>query len=108
MIAPAYVVQVSDSDGMLVLGISGDLDLESRDLVQRVVLAAIESASSVVIDLADLTFCDSGGIAMFIAVHKKAELAGIALAFRNLRPLVRRMFEIASIDGWLSASEDVR
>jgi anti-anti-sigma factor len=105
MIAPAYVVQVSDAEGVLVLGISGDLDLESRDPVKRVVLAAIESVPSVVIDLGDLTFCDSGGIAMFIAVHEKAEQEGIALAFRNVRPLVRRMFEIASIDGWLDPCE---
>jgi anti-anti-sigma factor len=103
MIAPAYVVQVSDADGVLVLGIGGDLDLDSRDLVERVLLAAIGAAPTMVLDLRELTFCDSVGIAMFVAMQAKAEAGGTALAFRNVGPLVQRMFEIASIDSLLES-----
>ena len=102
MIAPAYVVQLSDADGVLVLGIGGDVDRESRDLVERVLLAEVGSAPTIVLDLDEVTFCDSAGIAMFIAVHTKAEDRGTALAFQNAGPLVRRMFEVAGIAGLLS------
>jgi anti-sigma B factor antagonist len=105
MIAPAYVIQLSDADGTLILGIAGDLDVESRDLVEQVLLAAIESASRLVLDLGELTFCDSSGMAMLIALHKRAESTARPLAFRNVSPVVRRMFEIAGVDRRFAAAE---
>ena len=59
-------------------------------------MAATASAGSVVIDLEALTFCDSSGVAMFIAAQTNATARSTALAIRNLRPPVRRVFEIAA------------
>jgi anti-sigma B factor antagonist len=98
---PAHIhdwIEVSESGATLVVQIGGELDLQSRDSIEPAVMAAIASSSSVIVDLAQLTFCDSHGVAMFIAAIEKARAEGTALAIRHLLPPVRRVFEIANLD----------
>jgi len=52
----------------------------------------------VIVDLGAVTFCDSSGVAMFIAIAQKAEAHGISLSMRNTPRNVRRIFEIANLD----------
>jgi anti-sigma B factor antagonist len=91
-------VEVSEPGDMLVLRICGDLDVETRDSIEPAVIAAIATAQSVIVDLSRLTFCDSHGIAMFIAAHEKASTDGTAFAIRQLPPTVRRLFAITGLD----------
>ncbi|MEU6106508.1 STAS domain-containing protein [Streptomyces flaveolus] len=66
-----------------VLKISGDLDYETagrlRDMLPGL---ALRPGQRVVLDLADLTFCDSSGITALIVVrnHTQAAQADVALA----------------------------
>lgn len=91
-------VEVSEPGDMLVLRICGELDVQTRDSIEPAVIAAIASADSVMIDLAELTFCDSHGIAMFNAAHEKALTEGTAFSIRQLPPAVRRLFAITGLD----------
>jgi anti-anti-sigma factor len=89
-------IEVSGLTTGVVLRISGELDVESRDAIQAAVIAAIaSSAKLVILDLDELTFCDSHGVAMFIAASEEAKSQGTRVAVRNLLPPVRRLFEIA-------------
>ena len=91
-------VEVSEPGDMLVLRICGELDVQTRDSIEPAVIAAIASADSVVVDLAGLTFCDSHGLAMFIAAHEKASSDGTRFSIRQLSPTVRRLFSITGLD----------
>ena len=105
---PAHVrgwIEVSESGTSLVLRIGGELDAASRTSIEPEVMAATMSASSVIMDLDAMTFCDSSGIAMFIAAQTNATARSTALAIRNLRPPVRRVFEIAGIDSLIELVE---
>ncbi len=75
----------------------GELDTASRDPIERAVLAAVVSTSAVTLDLAELTFCDSNGVAMLVAAHEKATAEGTTLTIRNAQPNVRRVFEITGL-----------
>jgi anti-sigma B factor antagonist len=98
-------IEVSESGAVLVLRIGGELDAASRASIEPAVMTATASASSAVIDLAELTFCDSSGIAMFIAAHENAKAHGAVLAVRGVRPPVRRVFEIAHLDDLIELIE---
>jgi anti-sigma B factor antagonist len=98
-------IEVSEQGAMLVLRIGGELDRATRDSIEPAVAAAIASAGTVVLDLAELTFCDSSGIAMFVRAHEDARARGTALATRNARPSVRRVFEITGIDAMIPAAD---
>jgi anti-sigma B factor antagonist len=91
-------VEVSASGTALVLKITGELDVTSRDAIEPALIAAVCSSSSVIIDLDGLSFCDSNGIAMFIAIQEKAVAQASHLEFRNVRGMVRRVFEITCLD----------
>ena len=82
----------------LILRLGGVLDSASRDAIEPTVMAAITSAATVIVDLGQLAFCDSHGTAMFIAAREKAEAEGTTLSVLNLRPAVRRIFDIAGLD----------
>jgi anti-sigma B factor antagonist len=98
---PAQVdswVEVSERGAALVLRIGGELDAATRARVEPAIVAAMTTASSVVLDLSELTFCDSSGIAMFIAAHEQANKNGTRLAIRHPRPPVRRVIELTGLD----------
>ena len=98
-------IEVSESGAALVLRIGGELDAASRRSIEPAVMSATHSAGSAIIDLAELTFCDSSGIAMFIAAHENAKAHGTAMAIRQVRPPVRRVFEIANLDSLIELIE---
>jgi anti-anti-sigma factor len=91
-------IDVSEPDETLVLRIGGELDTGSRNSIEPAITAAILSADSVVLDLAELTFCDSNGIAMFLSAQEKSKAEGTVLVVRNVQPGVRRVFEITCTD----------
>jgi anti-sigma B factor antagonist len=98
---PAHVngwIEVSEQGATLILRIGGELDTASCKVIEPTISTAVETAGSVIIDLAELTFCDSSGVGLFIATHAKAASSGTSLAIRNVRPPVRRIFEITNLD----------
>jgi anti-anti-sigma factor len=91
-------VEASEPGENQVLRICGDLDMAGREVIETAVLAAIDSASSVTLDLAALEFCDSSGLSMFVTAQQKADARGTALHLTNVPRTVRRLFEITSLD----------
>jgi anti-sigma B factor antagonist len=91
-------VDVTEEGDTLILSLRGELDIAAARAIEPVVMAGLTSASTVTVDLAKVTFCDSSGVAMFIAVAQKAEAEGTVLSLRNTPRNVRRVFEIANLD----------
>jgi anti-sigma B factor antagonist len=91
-------VDASQESGRLILRLRGELDLATRDAMESAIFAAIPTAYEVTLDLRDLTFCDSTGLAMFLAANEKAVANGTALKLVNLQPIVARVFEISGVD----------
>src|SRR4051794_13787429 len=94
----AGLIEVSDGGVSLVVRLPEDLDSLSHAKVGSTVLVAFASCTSVILDLCDVSFCDSHGLRMFIAAHQAAAELGTMLALRNMRPQVRRVFTIVGLD----------
>lgn len=68
-------------------------------VVAAVVEVAVEGeATRVTVDLADVDFVDSSGLATFIKAHRLLEVRGARLTVAGAQPHVRRMFPITGID----------
>jgi anti-sigma B factor antagonist len=98
-------IRVSDKPGTLILHICGELDSTSRAPIETAVMAAIPTAYKVVLDLTELTFCDSTGLSMFLAAHQKAEAEGHPLIFANIPLTIARLLEITALDHVLHLAE---
>jgi anti-anti-sigma factor len=94
--ARARLEEMADSSGARVLKLSGELDLSNVGSIR----AAIEityggPVERLVFDLSDLEFMDSSGLAMFLGFAESIEMVELC----NLRPIVRRIIEIAGLKG---------
>ena len=91
-------IEVSGPPEARVVRIGGDLTVRSLPGIQPTLMTSIELASAVTLELAELEFCDSAGIGMFIAAQAKADAYETRLTLENLQPPVRRLFRVTDLD----------
>ncbi len=73
MLGERIRVTVDDRDGQRRARVLGDLDVfSSQTLVTRALAGLPESASSLVIDLRDVSFVDSAGVSALVKLHREA------------------------------------
>jgi anti-sigma B factor antagonist len=97
---PAHVdgwIEISELGTTLLLRVIGELDVATRTSIEPALMAAIEAAGPIILDLGGLTFCDSSGLATLIAAHDRAAATGSSFAVRNASAPVRRLFEITNL-----------
>ena len=99
-------VEVADETTAVVLRMCGELDLQSSETIEAVVVAAIDSCPAVTLDLAALEFCDSSGVAMFLRAQQHAAVRGTALELCGARPIVARVFEVTGVEHLLPIASD--
>ena len=104
---PMVSVDFSHGPDTLVLSLRGELDITCREQVEPALLAALSSAQEVVVDLGNVTFCDSIGLTMFIDAHERAEADGKRLVLRNLLPNVWRVFDVTGVYERLHITHDL-
>jgi stage II sporulation protein AA (anti-sigma F factor antagonist) len=69
-------VQFSVDDGTAVVAIGGEIDLSNVDAVRRLIDANLDAANRLVVDLCDLAYIDSAGIALLFALSERLETRG--------------------------------
>ena len=80
------------------LEVSGELDLATASaLLDRVRTATAEHPAAIVLDLAELTFCDSSGINALIDAQSYAAARGVPLRVVNARRITRRALEVTGV-----------
>jgi anti-anti-sigma factor len=91
-----------------VVRVAGEIDLDSAGDLSEAALAAMqEIGPSLVLDLSGVTFMDSTGLKVLLAVHKRAELAGGRLVLAGPTRSVNRVVSITGFDQTFAICEDV-
>jgi anti-sigma B factor antagonist len=91
-------IEISEVGTTLVLRIGGELDMATRNRIEPAVLASIETAGAVTIDLAELSFCDSSGLALLVEADSRATARGVTFSIKNVPPAIRRLLHITGLD----------
>src|SRR5687768_10013962 len=79
--------------------VGGDVDTYTSPELVRVLEDVIRSGvAEVVVDVAEVTFIDSSGLAALIGGAKQARSHGATLRVARPNPHVRRLFEIAGLN----------
>ena len=80
------------------LEVRGELDISTvPELARRLAEAEGENPTRIVIDLSELSFMDSTGLALIIRARQAAETHGRELRLRRASRQVLRLFEVAGI-----------
>ncbi len=82
--------------------LSGDCDLSVRDRMTAVLLAAVDDAPVVAVDLAGVTFMDSSGLHALVTAHHSAQRRGRRLYVRGATGVVGALLHLTGLAGVLS------
>ena len=84
---------------------TGEIDMATAPLLEKHLLAAAsEGVTSIVVDLADVTFMDSSGLNMFIRQSRIAEKNRVDFRVANPSGVVRSVFVQTGTLGLLAGS----
>jgi anti-anti-sigma factor len=87
-------VTSSSEDGVPVLALSGELDMSNTDALKAAIAtSSARSAGRLVLDVRELRFIDSAGIAVLL---EAAERIG-TVSLRAPAPAVRRVIEVTGL-----------
>ena len=85
--------------GHTVLAISGELDIATTSgLRDRIAAVLDDKAMPLIIDLSGVSFCDASGLRVLVALRRRADACGHAVALAGPRPNVRRLLRITGFD----------
>lgn len=84
----------SDPAGQVRVSLAGEVDISSVGTLTHALAALPRTAPSLVVDLANVTFLDSTGIAALVIAHRRAVAAGQTLTVVNAQAGVRRVLDI--------------
>jgi anti-sigma B factor antagonist len=84
------------NDGVVRLAVSGEIDLISADDLTDAVDAvlAADRPAEVIVDLAEVTLCDSAGIDALLRARSAAGAQAVHLVVINPRGVVRRALDV--------------
>jgi anti-anti-sigma factor len=107
---PEFEVTVSAGEGVRVVAVSGELDIDAMVEFGAALTTATGVGATTVVDLRGLTFIDSSGVSGLLAAARHAQEAGRRLVCVPGPPSIQRIFQMTGIDTvleWVDAPEDL-
>jgi anti-sigma B factor antagonist len=93
-------------DGVVVLAVSGEVDLHVAPILRERLLAGVDDAGrALILDLSEVTFLDSMALSVIVGAGKRARARRLELRLVVPRPEIRRIFEITLLDRVLPLDE---
>jgi anti-sigma B factor antagonist len=101
-----FRVEVRRTDRETVVTVSGELDLTSSAALEEALeqLGGSEPPS-VILDLTDVDFMDSAGLAVVVRAHQRAESAGTPFALVSASAQVRRLLSVTGMDERMTVAQ---
>jgi len=85
-------------DGIVLIRLRGEVDLSWSQQVRTAVLAALEKNPAVGVELSEVSYIDSSGIAALVEGFQSARSRGSRFALVAVSDAVRAVLELARLD----------
>ncbi len=86
-----------------VLALGGEIDAGVRDkLLARIIDLIDHDRTPLLIDMTDVTFCDSTGLTVVVRARRHAAASGSRLAFCGLSERVDKVFRVTGMDRFVA------
>ena len=91
----------------LVVSVRGEVDLSTAPDLESCVRGSLDGAgTSVVLDLAGLSFIDSSGLRVLVSLSNDARSNGASLVLRNVPRQAQRVMDITGLSEWFDIASD--
>jgi anti-sigma B factor antagonist len=94
----ALEVTESDRDGMRVIHVCGDVDLNTSPTLRTAILAALDGGRNVGVDLSKAEYMDSSGVATLVEGLKSSKHSGQAICLIDPSQPVLKVLQLARLD----------
>ncbi len=92
-------IKIKDREGVMIIALSGDIDMYTSTEVRRQLLRLVDQRVPVImVDLADVTYIDSSGIATFVEGLKGMMSYRGRLKFFGVPVRVKEIFNFSKLD----------
>jgi anti-sigma B factor antagonist len=89
---------VTHGDGATVIATVGQLDIATSEQLEQAAREALELGRGVVVDLSELSLCDSTGLGALVRLHRLAQSNGQEVRLRRPRAHVADLLAMTGID----------
>lgn len=91
-------IAISAQGSVRVAAISGEVDLSTSPKVRDALLECIFDGASVVVDLSEVAYIDSSGVASLVEAFQTAKTRGLGFALANVGETPLRVLKLARLD----------
>ena len=99
--------RISEENGKLVVRLEGEIDLEQSPKVRGLLLESVARGKDLLVDLSEVTYLDSSGIASLVEAMQIAVRNGTSLKLFSASAQAMRVFELARLDKVFSIHPDL-
>ncbi|MET1025875.1 MAG: STAS domain-containing protein [Dongiaceae bacterium] len=92
------VGRISEQGGRIIIALEGEIDLENAPAVRQALLEHLKAGKSLLVDMAQVSYIDSSGIASLVEGLQVARKHGCDLALVSVSPRAHRVLELARLD----------
>jgi len=90
--------EVKNIGAYAVLSLSGEIDMNNSVDARRAMLECLEDRRGLIVDLSQVAYIDSSGVASLIEAYQMAKNNSMHFALVDLSSAVRRVLELAHLD----------
>jgi anti-anti-sigma factor len=101
-----FSVNVSRQDSAEIVAVTGDVDLATVDVLRAQLTSALDRARKVVLDLREVSFMDTQGLAAVIEAERASSAAGTDFVVVRAPATVHRLFEMIGLTDRLTVVDD--
>ena len=98
---------VRDINGTAVVALTGDVDLQSSPAVRQQLLECLEKHKRLVVDLAQVSYIDSSGVASLVEAFQVSRKRTSYFALASVSPAAMRVLSLARLDKVFTIHADV-
>lgn len=90
--------QTREEQGAIVVQLEGDVDLQSSPEARKVLLDTVGKGMPILVDLSQVGYIDSSGVASLVESFQAARKAGQDLILVSVSDGAKRVLELARLD----------
>jgi anti-sigma B factor antagonist len=97
---------VSSQDSKEIVAVTGDVDLATVDVMRAQLTGALQRGDKVVLDLREVSFMDTQGLAAVIEAERASTESGTGFVVVRAPATVHRLFEMIGLTDRLTVVDD--
>ena len=90
-------VSLRTSEGVLIIDVSGDVDLEGSPDLRKALFDALKEAPKVALNLSAIRYVDSSGIAVMLEALRESQRLDRQLVLFGMSPAVHDVFKLTHV-----------